>query len=223
MQVTPKAKELQLSLTRRMLKAMGIEDDTIDQIIEAHTETTDSLKAERDRYKSEAGKVGELTDELEKVRGQLKDAQDNDEYDELKKRYDEQSQELAKLQESSKALKSDFDGYKAEVEAKESKRAKEEAYKTLLEKAGISPKYVGKVLKVTDLDGVEIQEDGTVKDADKLTEGIRSEWKEFIPTTSTNGTNPATPPDESNTSGVSERAKGIIESYYQKKYGKTEE
>lgn len=212
-----------MSLTRRMLKAMGIEEDTIDQIIEAHTETTDSLKAERDRYKSEAGKVGELTDELEKVRGQLKDAQNSDEYDELKKRYDEQSQELAKLQESSKALKSDFDGYKAEVEAKESKRAKEEAYKTLLEKAGISSKYVGKVLKVTDLDGVEIQEDGTVKDADKLTEGIRSEWKEFIPTTSTTGTSPATPPKESNTSGVSERAKGIIESYYQKKYGKTEE
>ena len=28
-----------MALTRKMLKAMGIEDDKIDQIIEAHSET----------------------------------------------------------------------------------------------------------------------------------------------------------------------------------------
>ena len=32
------------SLTRKMLKAMGIEDEKIDQIIEAHSETVDALK-----------------------------------------------------------------------------------------------------------------------------------------------------------------------------------
>ena len=34
-----------MALTRKMLKAMGIEDDKIDQIIEAHTETVDGLKS----------------------------------------------------------------------------------------------------------------------------------------------------------------------------------
>ena len=37
-----------MSLTRKMLKAMGIEEEKIDQIIEAHSETVDSLKAVRD-------------------------------------------------------------------------------------------------------------------------------------------------------------------------------
>ena len=40
-----------MSLTRKMLKAMGIEDEKIDQIIEAHTETVDALKEQRDGYK----------------------------------------------------------------------------------------------------------------------------------------------------------------------------
>ena len=43
-----------MSLTRKMLKAMGIEEEKIDQIIEAHSETVDSLKADRDTYKEDA-------------------------------------------------------------------------------------------------------------------------------------------------------------------------
>ena len=39
-----------MALTRKMLKAMGIEEDKIEQIIEAHSETVDSLKADRDSY-----------------------------------------------------------------------------------------------------------------------------------------------------------------------------
>ena len=46
-----------MSLTRKMLKAMAIEDEKIDQIIDAHTETTESLKEERDNYKESAEKV----------------------------------------------------------------------------------------------------------------------------------------------------------------------
>ena len=37
-----------------MLKAMSIEDDKIEQIIEAHTETVDALKQERDKALTEA-------------------------------------------------------------------------------------------------------------------------------------------------------------------------
>ena len=40
-----------MALTRKMLKAMGIEEEKIDQIIEAHTETVDALKADRDKLK----------------------------------------------------------------------------------------------------------------------------------------------------------------------------
>lgn len=206
-----------------MLKAMGIEEDAIEQIIDAHTDTTDSLKAERDRYKEEAGKARGLEEELDTVRKQLEDASDTSAYDELKKQYDKEHKELDKLRESNESLQSEFDGYKAEVQATESKRQKESAYRKLLENAGISPKYVGKVLRVADVDSIEFEEDGSVKDSDALTEGIKSEWSEFITTTQTKGADPATPPKGNNTEGVSERAQRIINNHYEKKYGKTEE
>ena len=40
-----------------MLKAMGIEDEKIDQIIEEHAESVDALKAQRDELKEAAGKA----------------------------------------------------------------------------------------------------------------------------------------------------------------------
>ena len=36
---------------------MGIEEEKIDQIIEAHSETVDSLKADRDNYKKDADQL----------------------------------------------------------------------------------------------------------------------------------------------------------------------
>ena len=62
-----------MALTRKMLKAMGIEDEKIDQIIEAHTETVDALKEERDTYKEDASKLTAVQKELETAKSQLAD------------------------------------------------------------------------------------------------------------------------------------------------------
>ena len=43
-----------MGFSRKMLKAMNIEDEKIDQIIDAHSETVDALKADRDAYKEDA-------------------------------------------------------------------------------------------------------------------------------------------------------------------------
>ena len=56
-----------MALTRKMLKAMSIEDEQIEQIIEAHAESTDALKASRDEYKAEAEKIPELQKEIDKL------------------------------------------------------------------------------------------------------------------------------------------------------------
>ena len=57
-----------MSLTRKMLKAMGIEEEKIDQIIEAHSETVDSLKADRDSYKEDAEKLKAVQKELDDLK-----------------------------------------------------------------------------------------------------------------------------------------------------------
>ena len=160
-----------MSLTRKMLKAMGIEEEKIDQIIEAHTETVDGFKDKLNDYKDKAEKYDSVKKELD----DLKDG-DND----WQKKYEKEH--------------SDFEAYKTDITAKETKRTKEHAYRELLRGAGVSEKRLDAILKVTNLDSVELDKDGKIKDADKHTETVKTEWADFIETTSTQGANTATPP-----------------------------
>ena len=51
-----------------MLKAMNIEEEKIDQIIDAHSETVDALKAERDGFKEDAAKLAAVQKELDELK-----------------------------------------------------------------------------------------------------------------------------------------------------------
>lgn len=92
------------------------------------------------------------------------------------------------------ALKDEFDTFKGEQAKKESHAAKERAYRALLKEAGVSEKRIDAVLKVSDIDGVELDEKGTIKDAAKLTESVKTEWADFIVTTTTQGAKTENPP-----------------------------
>ncbi len=59
-----------------------------------------------------------------------------------------------------KPLKEEFEGYKTEQTKKESHAAKEKAYRALLQEAGVSEKRLESVLKVSDVDSVELDERG---------------------------------------------------------------
>lgn len=168
-----------MALTRRSLKAMGIEDEKIDEIISAHAETVDALKEQRDNYKAQA-------DELTKVQQKLDEANETikaNGSDAWKVKYD--------------ATKEEYDKYKSEISAKETTRAKQAAYREVLKAAGVSDKRIDSIIKVSDIDSVELDESGKIKEADKLTESIKNEWADFIVTTNTKGADTATPPTTS--------------------------
>lgn len=160
-----------MSLTRKMLKAMGIEEEKIDQIIEAHTETVDGFKEKLNDYKDKAEKYDGVKKELD----ELKEG-DND----WQKKYEKEH--------------SDFEAYKTDITAKETKRTKEHAVREFLKSAGVSEKRLDAVIKVTNLDDFELDKDGKIKDADKHTETVKTEWADFIETTTTQGASTATPP-----------------------------
>lgn len=96
------------------------------------------------------------------------------------------------------ALKDDFDAYKNDVSAKESKATRESAYKKLLKEAGVSEKRIDAVLKVSDVDSLEMEDDGSFKNSDKILDSIKEEWSDFITTTETRGAKTATPPKSTN-------------------------
>lgn len=160
-----------MSLTRKMLKAMGIEEEKIDQIIEAHTETVDGFKDKLNDYKDKAEKYDGVKKELDEIK---------EGGDDWQKKYEKEH--------------SDFEAYKNDVTAKETKRTKEHAVREFLKSAGVSEKRLDAVLKVTNLDDFELDKDGKIKDADKHTETVKTEWADFIETTSTQGANTANPP-----------------------------
>lgn len=162
-----------MALTRKALKAMGITDEQVDSIIEMHTETVDGLKA----YKADAEKLIEVQKELDALK-----AKGDDGYKE-------------KYEKEHKA----FEDFKNEQSAKETRAAKEKAYRELLISAGISEKRIDSVLKVSDLSKIEL-EDGKVKGADELTKSIKTEWADFIVSTQTKGAETHNPP-ANNTKG----------------------
>ena len=165
-----------MALTRRMLKAMGIEDEKIDQIIDAHTETVDALKDERDTYKANADKLPGVQKELDDLK---KDGGD------WQKKYEKEH--------------TDFEAYKNEQTAKESKATKDAAFRALLKEAGIPDKRLDVIMKVTNLDEIELDKDGKIKDADKHTETVKTEYADFIVTTTERGADVATPPANNGT------------------------
>ena len=173
-----------MALTRRALKAMGIEEEKIDEIITMHTETVDGLKADVAKYKADAEALPEVQRQLEKAQHDL----DAGKKDSWKVKYE--------------AIKEEFEGYKSEQTKREARAAKEKAYRELLKQAGVNDKRLDAVLRVSDVDGVELDEKGAIKDADKLTESIKSEWSDFIQTTTTQGANTATPPANGGSSAM---------------------
>ena len=54
-----------MALTRKFLRALGIEDDKVEEIINAHLETVNPLKDERDNLKEQAEKAAELQKQVE--------------------------------------------------------------------------------------------------------------------------------------------------------------
>ena len=163
-----------MGFSRKMLKAMGIEEEKIEQIIDAHSETVDALKADRDAYKEDAAKLAAVQKELDELK-----AKGDDGY---KAKYE--------------AEKAAHDALKADVAAKETKKAKTDAYRELLKGANIDEKRIATILRAEapTIDKIELDADGKIKNAEQYTERIKSDWADFVVTQSAKGTNTATPP-----------------------------
>ena len=93
-----------------------------------------------------------------------------------------------------KNLKKSFDDYKAEVAAKETKAAKEAAYRAILKDANLSEKGIEKAIKYAEWDKIELETDGKLKGASDHIKAVKEEWAEYVTTTTTTGAKTSTPP-----------------------------
>ena len=168
------------TLSKKFLAGLGIDEDKADLICERHKEVLTEIITERDELKEKAEKYDDAQTQLNKYKEAEKKAAQDGEKDPWKVKYD--------------AIKEEFDNYKTGIETEKVKAQKTEAYKQLLKNAGVSEKRIDAVIKVSDIDSIEFDEKGNVKDSDKITEGIKAEWSDFIQTSTTEGANTPNPP-----------------------------
>ena len=161
-----------MALKRSFLESMGLTEAQISAIMDEHTAVTDRMKKEIDQYKADAEKLPEVQKELDALKGG----------EDFKAKYDREHQ--------------DFEDYKAQV-ARDADAAKaRSAYRKLLADAGISgEERLDAICKITDFSGMKLEKDGSLHDADKLTESIKQDWAGFIPKTSQRGAPVDTPPE----------------------------
>lgn len=142
-----------MALTRKLLKGMGLTDEQVDTIIEAHTDTVDGLKADVTRYKADAEKLPGVQKQLD----DLKAAGDGG----YKEKYEKEH--------------SAFESFKTDITAKESKAAKERAVRAYFESKNITGANLdlamrgcGEEMSALELDGEKIKD---TKSLDALVDG----------------------------------------------------
>ena len=162
-----------MALTRKFLKALGIEDDKIDEIVAAHGETVTALKAEIDEAKQGASGLDAVTKERDRYKADLEALQKT-------------SGDAAKVQ-------AEYDAYKAQVEKDKTAAQKVAALDAVLKEAGVEREsFRAQLRKGWDMDTVELENDN-VKDEAALISRIKADYPDFIGTAHTEGTKPLTP------------------------------
>ena len=173
-----------MALTRKLLKGMGLTDEQVDTIIEAHTDTVDGLKADIGRYKADAEKLPGIQKELDDLKKEDADGGYKAKYEKEKK---------------------DFQDFKDGVAAKESAAAKEKAARAYFQSNGIPAESMGLVIRgaKAEIDGLKLDGE-SIKDTAALDGLLSGDYKGLIGKTTTTGTQTQTPPDTSG--GVKSRA-----------------
>lgn len=162
-----------MALTRKLLKGMGLTDEQVDTIIEAHTDTVDGLKADIGRYKANAEKLPGVQKQLD----DLKAAGD----DGYKEKYEKEH--------------SAFETYKADVTAKEAKAAKEKAVRAYFEGKNITGANLELAMRGCGEEMAAIELDGDkIKDTKSLDALVAGTYKGLVSTSRTKGTDTSNPP-----------------------------
>ena len=195
-------------LTRKFLAGLGITEAQVDAIIEGHEESIAGLKAKIDEYKTKESKSTEKIASLEK---DLEDAKN------LAIEKEGKNPWKVKFE----ALKEECDGYKTEEQKKAVKANKENAYKALLKASGVAEKRIGAVLRVSDIDSLELGEDGKFKNNDDLVKKIKEDWSDFITTEQAKGADVPNPPANNGTQTEDNSAAKRIAAQRATLYGET--
>lgn len=158
-----------MAFTRSFLKTMGLTEEQVQAVVDAHLEVVNSLKQERDTLKEQADKVPEL----QKALDGFKNGED------YKAKYEKEH--------------GDFEEYKAKVTKAEQTAKVKAAYRKLLSDQNIPEKRLDAIIRLTDFEGIKLDKEGKLTEEDKLVNAIKRDWGEYITETHERGAKVDTP------------------------------
>lgn len=172
-------------------------DAAAEDICARHSADLDSIKEERDTFKKDAETLADVKKELDALKANTGD--------DFKAKYEKEKQ--------------DFADYKAEIAKEKALEAKRAVLRKIAKDAGLSEKGIEKAVKYADLDKIELDENGEIKDAPGQVKALREEWPEHIVTKVENNDPTPTPPSNQNATGNGNRAAMLWQQHRATLYG----
>lgn len=161
-------------LTRKFLRALGVEDDKIDEIVNTHQDTLEEIRAERDGLKESASKLAQAQAEVIRLTEALEKAEKN-------------GGDAAKVQ-------AEFDAYRQQVETEKANAAKSEAVRKALKASGVQrEEFLDLLMGKVELDKVEMDGDA-VKDEASFVAPFKASYAGCFASESEQGTKLQNPP-----------------------------
>lgn len=119
-----------------------------------------------------------------------------DEKDEAIQRAEKAEKAAESAKAEKEAAEKSLTDYKAQQTKKDTHAAKEAKFRELLKAAGVLDKYADRVVRLSgeDIDKLELDDKGEVKDAKKHADSLKADWSDFVGTTTTTGAKVDTPP-----------------------------
>lgn len=202
-----------MAFKRKDIEALGIDPDKVQILVEWHTETVKALQAQISDLEDKSGKTAEVQAELDKVKAELKTANEKieaAEKDDYKGKY-----------ESEKAA---HDKLKTEIATKETTAKKADVFKAYLKEQGYSENAINKIAKYGGyVDSMELDDKGAIKDLEALATSIKAEWAEYTPKSGVERHEPpkahSAQPEEKNE--VTEMMQRVAAKYNEERFGIT--
>ncbi|MBQ9664031.1 MAG: hypothetical protein IJV40_12850 [Oscillospiraceae bacterium] len=153
-----------LALSRSFLKTLGLSEDQVSAVIDAHSETVTALTRKVSDLESRCSDMAEKAGRLPELQKELDDLKKDD----FKSRYE--------------AEKSAHDALKETVSRKEARVAKEKALRAYYEGKNIRGGNLSIAMRATDLDSLQLDDSGRLSDTKILDDLVAGDFKPLVTT-----------------------------------------
>ena len=153
-----------MSLSRTDLKLIGLNDDQIESVIAAHSETVSALKQKYSELEAKYNSAKESADQLPGVQKEL---------DELKK---------SDFKSKYEAEQSAHNALKESVSREKARTAKEKAVRAYYEGKNIKGNNLTIAMRGTDLDQLQLDDSGNLADTAALDVLVDGDFKPLVTT-----------------------------------------